>query len=77
MILLKNYFFANILLPMLTAYICMMLNSASEKDNRIPNSPQENWKKDMLTVTNFLLIWAIITVFMQLYKAYLKYKWGI
>ena len=74
MIPLKNYFFVNMLLPMLTAYICMMINTLYAKDSRDPKLHQEDWKGN---VTNFMLLWAIITVFMQLYKAYLKAIWGI
>lgn len=77
MILLDNYFLVTLLLSMVTAYICMMSNITNNKDHRNPEVVQKKWQKDMLDLTNFIAIWFVIIVLMQIYKAYLKSVWGI
>jgi hypothetical protein len=62
---------------MVTAYICMMSNITNNKDHRNPEVVQKKWQKDMLDLTNFIAIWFVIIVLMQIYKAYLKSVWGI
>jgi len=75
--ILESYFFVNVLLPLVAAYICMVFNSINSKDHRIPNTLKDKLKNDLYDITNFAAIWVTIIVLMQIYKAYLKSVWGI
>lgn len=77
MILFDNHFFIGMLLSIITAYICMMFNIINNKDHRNPEVLQKKWQKDILDITNFIAIWFVIIIFMQVYKAYLRAIWGI
>ena len=77
MTLLDNHFLVAMLLSMVTAYVCMMFNITNNKDHRNPEVTQKKWQKNVLDITNFIAIWFVIIVLMEIYQAYLKHKWGI
>ena len=66
-----SYTFVYILMPLIGAFLCMMCNTTNAKDHQIPATFEEKWKRDLFDVTNFMTIWLIIMIIMQVYKAFL------
>lgn len=69
--------FVYIVMPLFAAFLCMMFNATDRKDNDIPGTPQDKWKKDMYDITNFMLIWIVIMIVIMFHKHYLEQVWGI
>ena len=75
--ILNSYTFVYVVMPLIGAIICMMSNITNKKDQQIPKSPDEKWKETLFEFTNFVTIWMVIMIIMQVYKSFLKNTWGI